>query len=196
MKYFSSDIHLNDYSTIINDNRPFKSSKKFDKYIIKLWNKLTSKADTIYIIGDFVDCDGAGHDGWKDSLPLVKQFKSNIILVLGNNEERIIKYFFDNDFEKFRQYCINLGFKEVYKDLIIKINDTEFFLTHKPINYNKNMLNLFGHCHRALGLYRPFGFNIGCDLNHFHPYSEQDISHLMTMKSKYWDKDKSLNMKV
>ena len=56
MKYFSSDVHFSDPATLINDNRPFKSCEDFDKYIINLWNKQTTKRDTIYVIGDFVDC--------------------------------------------------------------------------------------------------------------------------------------------
>jgi len=195
MKYFSSDVHFSDPSTLINDNRPFKSCEDFDKYIVNLWNKQTTKRDTIYVIGDFLDCDGVDHTEWKQSIQLVQKLKAKVILIIGNNEERVIKYFFDGDFEAFRQYCKNVGFHEIHKDLIVKINDIEFFLTHKPINYKKGMMNLFGHSHRSLGLYSPFGFNIGCDLNHFRLYSESDIDHLMNMKTKYWDKDKSLNMR-
>ena len=196
MIYFSSDIHFGDNSTLINDNRPFKTSDEFDKYLINLWNKQTTKDDTIYVIGDFIDCDGIDHADWKNYISLVKKLKAKIVLVIGNNEERVIKYFFDNDFEAFRKYCIDQGFEDVHKDLIVKVNGIDFFLTHKPYNARKDMLNLFGHSHRAQGLYHPLGFNIGCDINHFRPYGEQDIAHLLNMKTKFWDKDKSLNMKI
>ena len=195
MFYFSSDVHFNDNNTLINDNRPFVSAKKFDKYVIRLWNKQVRKEDVIYFVGDFVDCDGEGHDSWKKSILYVKKIKAKVILVIGNNEERVIKHYFDNNFEKFRNYCVDAGFDDVYKDLDVEFNNRKFHLTHKAINYKKGVINLFGHSHRACGLYKPFGFNIGCDLNHFKLYSEKDIEFMIEMKKKYWDKDRNLNMK-
>ena len=108
MKFFSSDIHFDDMDTIVNDNRPFKSTKSFDKYIIRTWNKQVKKDDVIYVIGDFVDCDGEGYDSWKKSLYNVKKIKASVILIMGNNEERVVKYFFDNDFEKFRMLSVRI----------------------------------------------------------------------------------------
>ena len=194
MLYFTSDVHFNDMDTIINDNRPFKSTKRFDRYVIKLWNKQANKNDTIYVVGDLVDCNGPEQDSWKKSILYVRKIKAGIVLIMGNNEDRIVKYFFDNDFSKFREYCLNIGFKDVYKDLSIFLNNKEFYLTHKAINYKKDVINLFGHCHRSMGLYKPFGFNISCDLNHFRLYSEKDIEFLLKMKEEYWNKDKCLNM--
>ena len=196
MKFFSSDIHFSDENTLKFDNRPFKNVKQFDKHIIKLWNKQTCKEDTIYVIGDFIDCDGEGFVEWKKSFPYVKNLKAKVVLIMGNNENRVLKYFFNNNFELFKEYCIGLGFKEVHNNLVVKIKDIDFYLTHKPFDYNKDMLNLFGHMHRSGGLYKPFGFNVGCDLNHFRLYSEDDIMDMVEMKKKYWDNDKHLNMKV
>jgi calcineurin-like phosphoesterase family protein len=193
MRFFSSDIHFDDMDTIVNDNRPFKSTKSFDKYLIRTWNKQVKKDDVIYVIGDFVDCDGEGYDSWKKSLHNVKKIKASVILIMGNNEERVVKYFFDNDFEKFRKYCIDVGFINVFKELDISFKGKDLHLTHKLINCDEDKLNLFGHSHRSIGIYTPFGFNIGCDLNHFRLYSEDDIEKLLVMKEKYWVKDKNLN---
>ena len=65
MVFFSSDIHLGDEENLKLDLRPFKNIKQFDKQIIKTWNKQANRNDTIYIIGDFIDCSGEGHDAWK-----------------------------------------------------------------------------------------------------------------------------------
>ena len=89
-----------------------------------------------------------------------------------------------------------MGFKEVCKTLDLTFNNKNFYLVHKAINYKKGVLNLFGHSHRSCGLYKPFGFNVGCDLNHFRLYSENDIEFLIKLKEKYWDNDKCLNMIV
>lgn len=195
MFYFTSDLHFGDEGTVKFDMRPFKNSKKFDKFVIKTWNKQAYKNDTIYVIGDFVDCDKNIHDdSWKRTLEYVKKVKANVVLILGNNEERVIKHYFDGDFNKFRSYCLTVGFKEVYENTIVHFSNRDFYLTHKPINANREMINLFGHMHRSGGLYKPFGINIGCDLNHFRLFSEDDINFFLKLKEEYWDNDKNLNM--
>ena len=195
MYFFTSDLHFNDDENVKFDMRPFKNAKRFDKFVIKTWNRQANENDTIYIVGDFVDCDKDGESkSWEKSILYVKKIKAQVVLIMGNNEERVVKYFFDNDFEKFRDYCLSIGFKEVYKSTIVSFNGNKFNLVHKPIDCNKNMLNLFGHVHRSGGLYKPFGINVGCDLNHFRLFSEKDIMFFLDLKKKYWDNDKSLNM--
>ena len=194
MYFFTSDTHFNNWETLHNDNRPFKSPKAFDRFVIKTWNKQAKKDDTIFVVGDFLDCDNKECTGWKTAATYPKRIKANVVLVLGNNEKRIVKFFFDDTFEKFRQYCKTNGFKEVYETLDLEFLGQSFHLTHKPFDYKQGVLNLFGHMHRGGGLYKPFGFNIGCDLNHFRLYSESDIQHLIQMKTLYWDKDKHINM--
>lgn len=56
----------------------------------------------------------------------MKKIKAPVILITGNNEDRIIKYYFNNNFESFREYCLKVGFKEVYKNFDINFNNTDF----------------------------------------------------------------------
>ena len=194
MNYFTSDIHFNDAQTLKVDARPFKTTKAFDKFIIKMWNKQAKKQDTIYCVGDFVDCDGPGHTSWQTSIKYIKKIKADVVLIMGNNEERVVKNFFNDNFSAFKDCLINLGFKDVLPDKEMAFGGHDFFLTHKPINHKNGVVNLFGHIHRSTGIYRPFGFNIGCDPNHFRLYSEQDILNLIEMRDKYWLKDKNVNI--
>ncbi|MBQ7308381.1 MAG: metallophosphoesterase [Clostridia bacterium] len=194
MNFFTSDLHFGSNETIIFDKRPFKNSKDFEKKIIKKWNNLAKKEDIIYIVGDMVDCHLDNKDNSINKLELVKKIKAKVVLILGNNEERIMEYFFDNNFNKFKSFCISLGFLDVKVSDIVNINGTQFYLTHKPKNHKNNMLNLFGHSHKAMGLYKSFGFNIGCDLNNYELYSEQDINLLLLKKTKYWDNDQNLKL--
>ena len=196
MNFFTSDTHFGDEYTLKSDLRPFKNIKQFDKYVIKTWNKQATKKDTIYVIGDFVDCDGEGFDNWKKAILLVKKIKANVILIMGNNEDRIVKYFFNNNFDLFKEYCLSLGFKEVHNNLVLKMRDKEFYLIHKPFNYKQNYINIFGHTHAAGGIYKPFGLNVGCDLHHFRLIRENDLFHFLSKKEKFWNKDKHLNMKA
>lgn len=195
MNYFTSDIHFGVKENLYNDRRPFKSVKQFDKFILKLWNKTARKDDTLYVIGDFADCDGEGYDSFRKTLPYVSKIKAKVILIVGNNEERIIKYYFNNDFESFRKHCLSLGFAEVYKTLEITLRGEKLYLVHEPINYKKGTTNLFGHNHATGGIYLPCGVNLGCDINHFRPYSEDDVFVLLNDKRTMWDKDPNLHIK-
>lgn len=194
MYYFTSDIHFNNEDTLRVEKRPFNSIREFDAKIIRLWNKQIKKEDVIYVIGDFMDCDSENSDSWIKAVSYVRKIKASVVLIVGNNEERIIKYYFDNDFEKFRVYCQEKGFKEVYKNLIIEFKNNKFYLTHEPKNYKEGFINLFGHVHKAMGVYKPFGFNVSCDLNYFRLLSENDILSYIDMKESYWDKDDNLKL--
>ena len=192
MFYFTSDLHFGSEDTIKFDKRPFKNAKVFQNHIIKMWNRMLNEEDTLYIIGDFVDYHEETKDKCMKMLSLVKKIKPKVKLILGNNEERIINNLFDGNFEEFRKYCVSLGFEDVGKEEEIHINMIPFNLVHKPKHHKDTMLNLFGHSHKAIGLYKPYGFNIGCDLNNYEPYSEEDIMILLDKKEKYWDKDSNL----
>ena len=78
MDFFTSDIHFSDTTTLKSDLRPFKNTKQYDKHIIKTWNKQAKKNDTIYVVGDLLDCDGAGHDVWKNHLYWLKKLKQTL----------------------------------------------------------------------------------------------------------------------
>lgn len=194
MKFFTSDLHLNSDQILKTDNRPFKSPKHFCKFLISLWNKQTKFGDIVYVIGDFFDCHEETCDNWQKCFCFLKKLKAKAVLITGNNEQRIIKNYFNNNFEDFKIYCIKNGFLDVKQNFKVLIENKEFYLTHKPKDCDKTTSNLFGHSHRAMGLYKSFGFNIGCDLNHFRLYSEEDIKRLLYMKNTYWDKDENLKL--
>lgn len=194
MYYFSSDLHLGTNHTLVVNNRPFKNYAQFERYLVKTWNSQVDGNDIIYIIGDLVDCHNSENKTWKRSLKFISKINAKFVLIMGNNEERVVKYFFDGDFEKFRNYCIELGFLDVKKSDTIKVKHRPFFLTHKPKNHSKTMLTLFGHSHNAMGIYKSFGFNVGCDLSHFRLLDENDIMHFLDMKENFWDKDENLKL--
>ncbi len=194
MFFFSSDLHFGSENILKTDNRPFKDTKSFNRFVIKTWNSQVNVDDIIYIIGDFVDYHDVNKYQWEDSLRLVKKIKCDVILIVGNNEKRIIKNCFNNDFNSFKSYCLSIGFKDVLENTFIRMLDREFYLTHKAKDCNKGMLNLFGHSHRACGIYKSFGFNVGCDLSHFRLLSENDINSYLYMKEKYWDEDENLKL--
>lgn len=189
MNYFTSDIHFCDEDTMIQNVSPFSSIKKYDKYSLKSLRRTLKKGDTLYVVGDLLDCDGPEYTSWKKALTYVPKIKADIILIMGNNEERILKYFFDGDFEKFRTYMKEHGIKEMYPDLTLSFGGQQFLLTHEPINHRDGYFTLFGHIHRRGGLYHPYGLNISFDLHFFKVLSEKDILFFMEEKREFWDKD-------
>lgn len=193
MNFFTADIHFCDEFTMKSDNRPFKSVKAYDKFTIKQWNKVAKTGDTIYVAGDLLDCDGENSYEWKQGLELIKKIKAGVILILGNNEQRVIKLFFNNDFDAFVKVCKIHGIKEVYKSLDIELAGKKFHITHQIKDGKKNMINLFGHTHLCSGIYHPYGLCVSCDLNHFRLFTLDMILAYLERKTNYWEPDENCN---
>lgn len=193
MFYFTADIHFADPKTLKVEKRPFKNIRQYDRYIIRHFNKQAKKDDVIFFIGDFFDYDGKENEQcFFKACNYVKKIKAKKILIVGNNEERIINRFFEGDFDKFARHCKNLGFADVKKSLYLDFSNRHFFLTHQPKDYDPNAFNLFGHTHRNGGLYKSFGMNVGVDLNYFRLWSEKDIIYFIENNKTWIDKDVNL----
>ena len=192
MYFFTSDIHFDDPQIIEMERRPFSTCDEFNEFVFDVWNTQAQKGDTIFAVGDFLDCDNADSTVWQRAMSYPQKFNADIVLITGNNEERIIKYFFDGDFEKFREECLKNGFKDVTRECDVSFGGYTFHLVHKPMDCKEGVLNLFGHSHRAGGLYMPFGFNMCCDLSHFRLVTEEDILYYINTKNEYWDNDPNL----
>ncbi len=193
MNYFTADIHFCDKSTMKSDNRPFKNVKEYDKFTIKQWNRVAKKGDTIYVVGDLLDCDIPDKGEWKKGLNLIKKIKADIVLIIGNNEQRIIKKYFNNSFEDFAEHCKTFGIKEVYKKLYVEVCGKRCCLTHQIKDGDKRVLNLFGHTHLCSGVYHPYGLCVSCDLNHFRLFTEEILQGYMARKTNYWEPDENCN---
>ena len=189
MNYFTSDIHFADWETMKHDMRPFASISQYDKYVINLWNKMMNKNDTLYVIGDLFDYNIDSSIVWEKTLEYIKKIKAQIVLIIGNNEERVIDSEYNGDFEAFRKVCITHGIKDVMKNHTLEFCGKKFFLTHKPEDHNNSMENLMGHLHKSRGQWYSFGINVACDLNYFRPYSENDILFLLNERDIYYFSD-------
>lgn len=187
--FFIADTHFGSEEVLYRENRPFKNMKSFRKACIKWWNKVVRPDDIIYHLGDFTNYNHVVKKNWEMGLQTVKYIKCKVVLIIGNNEERIIKEHFDDNFEAFSDYCKKLGFYDVCYDRVISFADKSFYLNHYPCCHKDEYINLFGHTHRGSGLWKPYGLNVGCDLNFFRLFTEADILRLLEDKEKYWDHD-------
>ncbi len=195
MNFFTADSHFSllDETIIPRDFRPFESLKEMNEQIIKIWNEQSDKKDVIYHLGDFVNYNSFDNHGFKECFKFVKKINAKVVLILGNNEHKILAREFDGDFERFKRFLLELGFYDVFeKTMDVKIGDNNYTLTHKPTDANKNSnYNLFAHIHKSCFV-KKFGFNVGVDNHYFKLFSENEIIELESRR-KYFDDDVYIN---
>ena len=187
--FFTADSHFSsgDVDTISRDYRPFNSLEEMNEKIIEIWNSQAGEDDIIYHVGDFISYN-LKDKNFEKNLNLVKKIKAKVVLIFGNNEDRIAEYEFNNDIDKFKEYLLNLGFYKVYEeDLLLKIGDVQLYLNHHPSKHKEDCENLFGHIHKS-ALVKKYGFNVGVDNHYFRLFSEDDILELIDRR-KYFDID-------
>ena len=151
MSWFISDTHFNHENIIKYCNRPFDSVEDMNEFIIKQWNSVVSKDDTVYHLGDFaLQSD-------KDVITdLVKRLNGNIILILGNHDRWG------------KQKFLDCGFVEVHKKLEIG----NYILTHRPIDESElnGKMNIHGHLHNYdRGLPKSKFINVSCEVLDYKP---------------------------
>lgn len=185
MRFFCSDLHLGGNEVLERENRPFDDWLSYAYYQIKVINNVADIGDEIYVLGDFLNCNDKEIE---NTLYFIKYIHADVILIIGNNEERVIDRRFNGSFDDFRDYCLRLGFKEVYKELYLKMYGRTFYLQHYINAVKKDYINLFGHIHRAYGWYHKYGINVSLDLNHFQLWSEFDILRFLYAKWQWFDK--------
>lgn len=182
MYYFTSDSHfslVDKKDTIERDFRPFKSVKEMNKKIIKTWNKQAGKNDIIYHLGDFANFNKFDDKTFKTTLGFVKKIKAKVVLILGNNEEYIIHYAYNDDYGAFEKLLYDLGFwKVVRTGMYLEFGGEKFYLNHYPSKHKDGVINLFGHIHSSC-LVKRYGFNVGVDNNYFRLFSEDQILQLV-----------------
>lgn len=74
--WFTSDTHFGSERTLELSKRPFKTVEEMDKTMINNWNKIVSKDDIVFHLGDFGD------------YKRVKELNGIKMLILGNYEEK------------------------------------------------------------------------------------------------------------
>lgn len=189
--FFTADPHfsLGDFEgTVKRDFRPFESVEQMNQTIIEVWNKQASKDDTIYLVGDFVNYNLKDKQHFDFGYGLVQKINAKVILILGNNDERVMQYEFDNNFDKFKDYLLSKGFFDVIQEgLDLELDDKQFYLTHYPTKHKEGVVNLFGHVHGCVFV-KKYGFNVGLDNHYLGLFSESEILELVD-RQKFYDEN-------
>ena len=174
--FFISDLHLNNKNVVSYSHRPFNDIEEMNEFLIKSWNGVIQKDDTVFILGDF--CFG-GSQVWNDILDRLNGKK---YLIIGNHDER-----------NFRQNYLS-RFEAVSYMMHIYIDDQSIYLTHFPFlcyagSYKdeNGSWALSGHVHfneisdgrddERVKNFFPTQYDVGVDANYYMPVSFNDVKN-------------------
>lgn len=127
--YVIGDLHLGHANIIKYCARPFpwKKAEEMDRVLIKNWNNIVKKTDTVYFLGDLCGPQSKIHADW-----YFRHLNGNIIWVKGNHDEQ--------------KYVSSTRLVENVKK---EYNGMKFFFTHDPKSTIENFTGwvLHGHEH-------------------------------------------------
>lgn len=129
--YFIADTHFGGENIRRYEKRPFETVSEMDEKLIENWNRVVSKEDTVYVLGDFSDYADEGKDA-----EILGRLNGIKILIMGNHDRH-----------RTPQEWRKLGFHECYQMPVI--HQGFFMLSHEPLYINMNMpyANFYGHVH-------------------------------------------------
>lgn len=170
-KFFvTSDQHFNHENIIKYCDRPFSSVAEMNEEIIKRWNAVVSKDDTVFVLGDFF------MGRLTEIEDILSRLNGHIMLVEGNhdNDSRIVTMTSYGNVK-------NLG-----PLVIVDYRGVNIVMCHYPIDFDlrgmvsktsKKMVFLYGHIHNLApkGLDRGCFYHVGVDTNDFTPVNLDNI---------------------
>lgn len=185
MIFFSADLHFFHRNLCrgtsqwgpSNMVRDFDTLEQMNEVIIDNINRVVSKNDTFYILGDF--CFG----GIKNYMMRERINCSNVHYICGNHSNKHGQEYdpIMPNGKNVSSLFLSYGF---YKEIFH--NKTRMVLFHYPINSWNDMssgsIHLFGHCH-STPENRFFNggksMDVGLDGNNLMPYAIDEIMELM-----------------
>lgn len=169
--FFTSDTHFGHANIIRFCNRPFQNVEEMNEVLIENWNKVVSKGDTIFHLGDFAF---GGSSVWNSIIP---RLNGHINLIIGNHDRKNLR-------QGYMSY-----FDMVVPQLQIEIEDNSIYLNHYPFlcygGSYRGVWQLFGHVHSGpqadgldisrLRVLLPTQYDVGVDNNNFTPISYREV---------------------
>lgn len=128
MDYVIADLHFGHAAIIQYENRPFASVEEMDEALVRNWNAVVTREDSVWVLGDVSLC-GAGR-----TRALVSRLKGEKHLVIGNHDEG-----------RSESFWLKCGFAAVYKG---PVEFGGYVLSHEPLPV-PTKLNIHGHAHGA-----------------------------------------------
>ena len=174
--WFTSDTHFGHHNILKFCNRPWKTTEEMDEALINNWNRVVSKDDIVFHLGDFAF---ASNGRWEE---LINALNGHIYLILGNH-----------DCSRYPGNRIMSLFTNVYSQVTLNIDGIQVILNHCPFlcyagTYRKpQTIQLFGHVHsptkgldteRLVNLF-PCQYDVGVDNNNYTPVSWQQVQEII-----------------
>lgn len=132
-QFYIADWHYDHKNVIHFDNRPFSSIEEMNKELIDRWNKVVSKDDAVYVLGDMFWCKV------HEAIDVIDKLNGKKILIRGNHDSHDHRFI-----EKFDRVCDYLETVD---------SDRKVVLCHYPIVCFKNHFygwyHLYGHVHNS-----------------------------------------------
>ena len=170
--YFTSDNHFFHRKIIEYCDRPFSTIEEMNFELIKRYNSLVNKNDTVYFLGDFAFTKNVN-----DIINVLQQLNGNKHFICGNHDKIMLHDIIKKQFVTFTESNI----KEILVD------DVYITLCHYPMltwhNAMRGTWQLFGHIHsgilsnateKDLSL-KPSQYDVGVDAWNYYPVSFEDI---------------------
>lgn len=112
MVYFTSDLHFGHSGIITMQNRPFSNTAEMNRILLRNYNALIHKDDTVYILGDICH-----HLSLEEANNIIGKMNGKKILIRRNHDKKYDEKLFD-------EIC---DFKTV------SLNGRYFALMHYPM---------------------------------------------------------------
>lgn len=179
MFYFSADGHF--YSEVKNsvELKRLVTAEEYADTFVKNVNEMLAENDTLYYLGDFFNYSRFDTETWKQASKIVSKLRCKVVLIVGNNELRLINGEFTNHFKAFAEWCKDIGFADVLYDTYIDMRGKKFYCSHNPSTYKNGMVNLFGHIHNMVRV-SPVGINVYPEFTHELPISEDELFNVIS----------------
>ncbi len=175
--FFTSDTHFGSERTLKFSNRNYKNAQEMDQDLISKWNQIVKANDKVFHLGDFGNYEE------------IKKLNGKVTLIMGNYEEKDLQDNFDNNFDRYKNHLLSLGFEDVIeKGLVYDLNGEKIYLTHRPLECKKDCFNLFGHIHEK-NMCKRFGLNVGVDSHKCYPCSKDEIMFYKNAIENHYDED-------
>ena len=143
MIYVTSDHHFNHDEIIKYCDRPFESVEEMNRELIKRWNSVVSRRDTVYHLGDFT------LGGFSTFFEFFSQLNGLVSIVPGDKDHRWIK-----DLKR-PSHHMPENLRILPPLLTIKYYKRKIVLCHWPMRSwdgsSHGGLHLHGHCHGKIG---------------------------------------------
>ena len=168
--FIVADTHFNHKKILEYENRPYGSVEEMEKSLIRNWNSVVGKEDTVYHLGDFGFCN------IDSTSSILSRLNGNKNLIMGNHDRRhSIRWWMDAGFNKVYDKPI------IYrKFLVLSHEPPEYFNTNTPYIW------IYGHVH-GCELYQTTTKNSICACVERWDYKPFDIDYVLSTNPCFLD---------